>query len=106
MNDDPVQLLVVAFAVFFGIGAHGIERDHDVAVDRGALIVVEGDDVRVIVVSEILSVAGLYLLVTDEHIAHLAYLPAVLGGHSAYPGRGCPSLDVRHFHAVCMVCYH
>ena len=51
MDGDTVELLVVGLAILLGIGAHGVETDDKVAVDAVALVVVEGDDVGVVVVT-------------------------------------------------------
>ena len=74
MDDDAVQLVVVLLAKLLGIGAHGVERYHDVAANDARLVVVEGYDVGVIVVAQVLVVYLKYLLVVHKHVAYLAHL--------------------------------
>ena len=50
VDDDAVQFLVVRLAELLGVGAHGVERDDEVAADGVAFAIVEGDDVGVVVV--------------------------------------------------------
>ena len=70
-----------------------------VAVDDVALVVIEGDDVGVIVVTEILAVGVENFLVVDEHIANLAHLSSVGIGHGAYPFVGLALVELWHFHS-------
>ena len=51
VDDDPVQFVFVGLVEEFGIAAHRIKRDDEVAVEYIPLVIVEGDDVRVIIVS-------------------------------------------------------
>ena len=51
MDDDTVELLVIVLMEKGGIGTDGVERDDKVAIDGVALVVVEGDDVGVVVVT-------------------------------------------------------
>lgn len=77
VNDNTVELIVVSLAELLRIGAHGVEGDDDVAVEDIILIVVEGDDVGVIVVTQILTVDLQDLLVIDKHVAYLTDLTAM-----------------------------
>ena len=104
--DNTVQLLVVLSALLLGVGAHGVERYHDVAVQPVALCVVEGDNVGVEVVLQVLPVHLQYLLVVGEEIAYLAYPLAVGGGHSLNPFRGGAPFDVGHLYVLSVVGNH
>ena len=77
VNDDTMQLVVVGLAELLGIGAHSIERDDNIAVDDIALIVIEGDDIGVIIMAQILVVDLENLLVVYKHVAHLAHFASV-----------------------------
>ena len=44
VDDDAMKLIIVGLAKLLDIGTHGIERNHDVAVNHIILIVIEGDD--------------------------------------------------------------
>lgn len=77
VDDDTVELFVVGTAELVGISKDGVERDEDVAADGLALTVVEGDDVSIVVMPQILVVDFEYLLVVDKHVSDLAYLPMV-----------------------------
>ena len=72
-----MQLVVVGLAEQLGIGAHSIERDDNIAVDDIALIVIEGDDIGVIIMAQILVVDLENLLVVYKHVAHLAHFASV-----------------------------
>ena len=47
VDDDAVKLIIVGLAKLLGIGANGIERNHDVAVNHIILIIIEGDDIGI-----------------------------------------------------------
>ena len=106
VDDDTMELLVVGLAKLLGIGAHGVETDDKVAVDAVALVVVEGDDVGVVVVTKIFAVDLEYLLVVNKHISDFSHLPAIFRSHGLYPSRGFALFYIRHFHALTVVCYH
>ena len=91
--DDAVQLVVVSLAKLLGIGAHRVEADKQVAAQHIALAVVEGDDVGVIVVLEVLAVHLEYLFVVAEHVGHLAHALVVRCCHGAHP---CGGFAVRY----------
>ena len=106
MDDDTVELVVVGLAEEFGIGAHGVEADDNVAVDDVVFIVVEGDDIGIIVVTEVLIVDLEYLLVVNKHISHLAHTTSVAGSYGPDPGIGGALLYGGHAHALYIVCNH
>lgn len=83
--DHPVQLLIIVFAVQFGVGFHGVERYYYVAAHDVVLVVVEGYDVRVIVVSEIFAVHLENLLVVHEHVANVTHALSIGGCNGPYP---------------------
>lgn len=79
MDDDAMKLVVVGLVKLLRIAAHRVERDDDVAIDDIALVVVEGDDVGVVVVTEILTVYLQYLLIADKHVSNRTHTTAVAG---------------------------
>ena len=74
-----VQFLLVCCAYHLAVAANGVERDEKVAADNILLAVVEGDDVGVVVVLQILAVNLKNLLVVAEDIIKVAYGVVVLG---------------------------
>ena len=66
MNDDAVQFFVVVLVKKLGIGAYGIQRDDKIAVEDIILAIVEGDDVSIIVVTQIFVVDFEDVLVVAE----------------------------------------
>ena len=56
VDDDTVQLAaVVATTKLVGVGADGVEADEEVAAQAVALTVVEGDDIRIVIVLQVLA---------------------------------------------------
>ena len=106
MDDDTVELVVVGLAEEFGIGTYGVEADDDVAIDDVVFIVVEGDDIGIIVVTEVLVVDLEYLLGVNKHISHLAHTTSVAGSYGPDPGIGGALLYGGHAHALYIVCNH
>ena len=52
VDDDPVQFpVVIASGELVGVGAHGVQADEEVSAQAVALTIVEGDDVRVVIVA-------------------------------------------------------
>ena len=76
------------------IGAYGIQRDDKVAINGIAFALVEGNDVGVVVVPQILAVYGEDMLVVAKQIAHLADLLAIGSCHATNPSRRLATLDV------------
>ena len=96
VNDDAVELVVVVLAELPGIGAHGVEADEEVAAHNIALAIVEGDDVGVVVVPQVLAVDLKNLVIVAEDVGHVAHTLAVGAGHVAHPGRGLAMRDGGH----------
>ena len=101
-----MELIIVGLAKLLGIGADRIERNHDVAVNHIILIIIEGDDIGIVIMTQILVVHFENLLVIYKHIAYLTHLAAMRGSYLANPGTRITLLDLWHFHAVYIVCYH
>ena len=105
--DDSVQLAsVVAAGKLLGVGAHGVEADEEVAAQAVALAVVEGDDVRVVVVPEVLPVHLEYALVGAEDVGDVAHALAVALCHGFNPFGGLLLPDGGHGDAVGLVGNH
>ena len=60
MNDHPVQLCFVSGTELFSIGAYGVETDEKITGNPIAFTIVERNDIRVIIVLQIL--AGLFIV--------------------------------------------
>ena len=97
MNDDAVQFFVVVLVKKLGIGAYGIQRDDKIAVEDIILAIVEGDDVSIIVVTQIFVVDFEDVLVVAEQVAYFANLLAVGGGYATNPCGGLTSFDIGEF---------
>ena len=70
MDDDAVQLGVIRGIELFGIGAHRVEADKQVARNAVSFGIVEGDDVGVIIVLQVLAVHLQYLLIGAEDVGY------------------------------------
>ena len=68
MHEYAMEFVVIVFAQHLGIGAHGVEGDVEIACQHCASTIVEGDDVGVVVVLEILPIGGENFLVVAEDI--------------------------------------
>ena len=95
MDDDTMQFLVIVFVEEVGIRAYCIKRDDKVAMDGVTLVIVEGDDVRIVVVTQLLTVNFQDMLVVTEQIAYLPHFLTVGGSHTTYPSSGLTALDIR-----------
>ena len=115
MNDYTMELLVVGRVKtggvvsrdkLFGICAHGIEADDHIATHHIGVTIIEGNDIRVVVVSEELTVDVQYALVVHKTVAHRAYTLAVKARHSFYPLAYSPAVHFRQGNAFCLKRYH
>ena len=68
VDDDAMQFGIVVSAKKLGVGANGVEADEQVATQFVALAIVEGDDVGIVVVLQVLAVHLQYFLVVTEKI--------------------------------------
>ena len=94
MHYHAMELLVVIGVLLGGVAAHRVEADIDIPIDNMAFGVVEGYDICVVVVGEVLAIDLKYLLVIAEHIAQLAYGIAVAGCYRAQPPRGVAATEM------------
>jgi len=101
-----MQFPFVRLLELLGIGTHGIEADEEVATDAVSLGVVEGDDVGVIVMLQVLAVYFQYLLIGAKDIGHFAHLLAVGGGYLFHPFGGFSLLDWRHRDVLSLISNH
>ena len=85
MDDGAVEFLVVRGVKLFGVGAYRVEADEEVARNLVAGRIVEGDDVRIIVMLEILAVHLENLLVRTEDVANIPCPFSVGCCHAANP---------------------
>ena len=106
VDDDAVQFFIIILFKQFGIGANGVQRDDQVAVQGVALVVIESDDVGVVVVTQVLTVHRQDVLVVTEQVTHLADLLAVGGCHTANPRRGFASFDIGELNSFRAISNH
>ncbi len=106
VDDDAVELFFVTGANIFGIGAHGVERDEEVAADAVALGVVEGDDVRVVVVLQELAVDFEDFFVVNEDVGDVPAAFVMSSGNGFDPGCCGSCVDVGEGDVDAVVCYH
>ena len=109
VNDDAVELLVVGGAEKGGIvrgdellavRQHGVEADEHIAAYHIGAAVVEGDDVRKIVMAKELVVDDKDVFVVAERVAQRAHALAIGGCHGGYPRLHLGLVNVRHSDAV------
>ena len=106
VDDDAVQFFVIGFAEGFGVGAHGVEADKEVAAHDVVCAIVKRDDVGVVVVVEILAVHFQYLFVIAKDIGHFAHFFAITCSYGFNPGRVGAAFDSRHFHVDGLIRNH
>ena len=94
VDDDAVEFLFVGGTYVFGIRAHGVEGDEEVAADFISLRVVEGYDVGVIIVLEELTVDLQDFLIVHKDVSDGATTLAVCLCHGAYPSSGGRLVDI------------
>ncbi len=85
VDDGTVEFLVVGSVEGFGISLHRVETDKQVAGDLIAARIIERDDIRIIIMLEVLAVYFQNLLVGAEDVADIADLLTVCGGNFLYP---------------------
>ena len=56
MDDDPVEFRLISRTKLLGIGGHRVEADEEVARNLLLLRIVEGDDIRIVIMLEILPI--------------------------------------------------
>lgn len=115
VNDDAVELLVVGGAEAGGIvrgdellavRQHGVEADEHIAAHHIGAAVVEGDDVRKIVMAKELHVDLKDSLIAAERVAKRSGLAAIRCHHGSNPLRDLLLVNVRHHDAVCLKSNH
>ena len=106
MDDDPMQLPFIRLFELLGIGSYGVEADEEVARYSVPFGIVEGDDVGVIVMLQVLAVHFQYLLVGAEYVSHFAHLLALGGSHLFHPFGGFAFLDWRHRDVLSLISNH
>ena len=100
MDDDTMEFALEGLAELLCIGAHRFESDDDVARNLVALRIIEGDDVGVEVVLQILSVASQDAFIIDKLVAYRAQPLAVKLGYLANPRTDVTFADGRHRDAL------
>ena len=77
VDNHTVKLIFVGCMLILTVGAYCIKTDDDVTIDNISFVIIKGDDVGVVVMSEVLLVHLKYLLIADEHISHFANFASV-----------------------------
>ena len=95
MDDGTVEFLVIIRVECLGVCPDRIEADEQVTRDLISFRIIEGDDIRVIIVLEILAVYLQYLLVGTEDIADISRFLSVCLGHCLDPAANHSFLDGR-----------
>ena len=85
VDDDAVQFPFIRLVELFGIGSHSVQADKEVARNAVPFGLVEGDDIRVIIMLQVLTVYFQYLLVRAEDIGYFAHFLSVTCSHLFYP---------------------
>jgi len=85
VDDDTVQLALILLSELLGISAHGVETDEEVATDDFAFGVVEGNDVGVVIVLQILAVHFQNPFVVAEDVGYVAHTLPVLSRNGLDP---------------------
>ena len=106
VDDGTVEFFVVGGVEGLRIALHRVEADKQVSGYLIATGVVECDDIRIIIVLEVLAVYFQYLLVGAEDIADVADFLPVCGGDFLYPVTdrslfNCRKLDVFRVKCYC-----
>ena len=106
VDDDTVQFLVVGTTKLICVSEDRVEGDDDISVQGLSLGVVEGDDVGIIVMAQVLVVHFEDLVVVDEQIADFTDLFSIRLCHATDPVGRLALLDVGELHPFCIVCDH
>lgn len=104
--DYAMEFLLISFTEELCVRAHRIEADKEVAAQEIALAVVEGDNICIIIVLQILAIYLQYLLIVAKHIGHLAYALAIRSRYGAHPCRRFAMRNIGHLNVYYVVCYH
>ena len=105
VDDGTVEFLVVGSVEGFGISLHRVETDKQVAGDLIAARIIERDDIRIIIMLEVLAVYFQNLLVGAEDVADIADLLTVCGGNFLYPVADRSLFDCRKLGVFRVECY-
>ena len=106
MDYNPVQLVQKLRSVKVRVVPDGINAYEQVAGKSVSFAIIKGDDVCVVVVTQILIVYFENLLIVNEKIAYFSDFLSVTGGHLANPVGGLSFLDVGEFYPLCFVSNH
>ena len=106
MYDGAVKFLIVSCGKLLTIGTYRIEADEEIATDGIVLRVVEGNDIGIVVVLQVLAVHLEYALIIAKYVVHIAHVLAIGGSHSTDPCRSRAFLDVWHTYAISLIGNH
>ena len=105
VNNDTVEFIVIRSAELFCIGAYRIQADEQVSGQAVALTIVESNDVRVVVVLQILAVYFQNFFIGTENISDFTESFSIGSSYGFDPFRSLAFLDFRHFDSFCLLSY-
>ena len=103
MHNHAHELVAIVGSILRGIAAHGVERNHHVAAYAVAIAVVEGDDVGIVVVTQVLLVGGQDVVIVAEHISQAPHPLAVMGSNLLQPFTHGLAVENRHLYILSYV---
>ena len=106
VDNDAMQLAFVGLVELLCIGSHRIKTDEQVSADAVSFRVVEGNDVGVIIVLQVLAVYLQYLFVGTEYVCYFSHFLSVAGCYLFHPFGGFAFLDGRHRYVFGLIGYH
>ena len=85
VDDDSVQLVLEGCTYLLGIAGYRIQGNINIAVYACARGIIKGDDIRIIVMLQELTVHSQNLLVVAEDVIQLAHRVTILRSHRTNP---------------------
>lgn len=106
VDNDAVQFAFVRLVELLGVGAHGVQADEQVACDAVSFAIIEGDDIGVVIVLQVLSIHLQDFFIRAEDVGDFAYLLVVGGRYLFHPFGGFSLFDVGHGYPVGLITDH
>jgi len=100
VDDDTMELALEGLSELLCIGAHRFESDDDVTGNFVAFGIIEGDDVGIKVMLQVLPVAGQDAFIIDKLVAYRAQTLAMKLGDLANPRADVTPANGRHGDAL------
>ena len=96
VDNDAMQFVKKWCAHLFGVAGYRVQRNINIAVHTRARGIIKGDDIRIIVVLQELTVYCQNLLVVAEYIIEVAHRITVLGCSALNPLLDFADVNGRH----------